>query len=74
MTTPVRFLEMHEAIDLLVEFGDSYSLASQVGEDHDPGGELVESVQVLLALLTNTAASPIDVEAVLPFDQVLTDA
>ena len=74
ITTPARFLEMHEAIELLVEFGDGYSLASQSGGDHDPNGELVESVQVLLALLTNTTASPVDVEAVLPFDAVLTDA
>ena len=65
-TNNPSFLEMSQAVDVLIEFGDAYSSAA--GNGDDPEGELVELTQTLLALLTDRAATRDDVEAVLPFD------
>lgn len=67
-----QFLSMRDAIDLLVQFGDSYSMATTSADD--PEGHLVAVTQTLLALLTDRAATPEDVEDVLPCTTVLSDA
>ena len=68
-----EYLEMAQAIDLLVEFAEAYSLAQQTGQDTETQ-DLRLSTQMLLALLTNKAAKPLDVEEVFPHDELIADA
>jgi hypothetical protein len=68
----ISFPTMREAVAALSRFGHAFARARNFGADQD--GDLVEQVQALLALLTNQAATPEDVEAVLPYRAVLTDA
>jgi hypothetical protein len=63
---PVEFVEMADAVNLLVDFAELHSLAQTAQRDAD--GQLTEKTQMLLALLTNEPATPEDVEAVLPCD------
>lgn len=66
------FLEMAQAINLLIEFGEAYSLARELNTDTE--SVLCRTTQMLLALLTNQAARPQDVEEVFPHNELLSDS
>ena len=55
----------------VIAFGDSYVHASQ--KQNDEEARLRELTQMLLAILTDQAADPEDVEKVFPNDEVLSD-
>lgn len=63
---------MTQAINLLIEFGEAYSLAQEANTDTH--GALCRTTQMLLALLTNQAARPQDVEEVFPHNELLADS
>jgi hypothetical protein len=63
---------MTQAINLLIEFGEAYSLAREDNKDTD--GILCCTTQMLLALLTNQAARPEHVEEVFPHTELLSDS
>ena len=71
-TSNVEFLEMARAIELLIEFGEAYSLAREVNTDTD--GVLCGTTHMLLVLLTNQAARPEDLEEVFPHNELIADA
>jgi hypothetical protein len=72
LRTESEFPTMQEAVAALARFGHAFARARECGADQD--GDLIEQVQALLAILTSEAATPEDVEAVLPYSAVLTDA
>ena len=64
-------LTREQAQNALLSFGTYYALAS--ARNQDSGGKLCELTQMLLAILTDCAARPEDVEAVFPHDECLAD-
>lgn len=64
-------LTTDQVVSIFLAFGHAYVSAAEIGSDK--GRQLRKCTQQLLAILTNRAASRIDIDAVFPLREIPTD-